>query len=330
VVIGLGQVGSRFDEEQRGSVWSHVGAYLSDPKRFALMGGADVNAENRERFLQRCPNAEVFVDAIEAVGSLKPDLISLCTPPQGRADLVEALLDTHVPKVLIVEKPVDVDSESRHRLIETVRKAGCSVIVNYNRRFYPACYCAKAAMNTGEIGRVRTITIRFPNRLWSMGSHAMNLLLYLAGAVPEHSERLRLPDFDQLGEPAADMLCRFENGMAGRLLCDGDRGMLYFEADIVGERGRIRIDRNGERSRLERFEGKPGWAGYRELGEPEILAQNPNDFSSFIEMTSAALKLMNVTRALQDDLIESVAGEDLLEWLASSLASSSDRNKKPC
>ncbi|MEQ9490368.1 MAG: Gfo/Idh/MocA family oxidoreductase [Alphaproteobacteria bacterium] len=313
-IIGLGKVGSRFDEEKRGSVWSHAGAFIAANDRISLVGGADVGTENRELFQLRCPAAEVFSDPVAFVKDTKPDILSICTPPEKRAELVEAILTAHAPKVLLVEKPIDTLAEGRTRLLAAVEKAGCVALVNYNRRYYPACRAAKRAAWDGTIGEIRTITVRIPNRLWSMGSHAMNLLLFLADAVPVAWQGMPLPLFEETDEPAVDMICRFPNGSAGRLLCEGDRSMLFFESEIMGTEGRIRIDRNGERARLERFQAKQGWAGYRSLEEPVDIETNRPDFSSFVQLVEDACDAVGSDRG-SADLESAIAGENLLESL---------------
>lgn len=105
-VIGLGQAGSSFDEEPRPVTWSHAGAYLAVADRYQLAGGAGINKDNRNRFAARCPHAAVFAHGAEMVAEVKPDVVSVCTPPAGRADVVEGLLAAHRPKGLICEKPL--------------------------------------------------------------------------------------------------------------------------------------------------------------------------------------------------------------------------------
>ena len=49
-VVGLGRVGSRFDEEAgRDVVWSHVGAYLSAPDAFTLAAAVEPSSRSRAR-----------------------------------------------------------------------------------------------------------------------------------------------------------------------------------------------------------------------------------------------------------------------------------------
>ena len=134
-VIGLGQVGSRFDEEQREAVWSHAGAYLALPAKFGLVAGADIDSGNRERFSNRAPAAALFEDGVMLMSETKPDVVSICTPPQGRADLIETLIEAHQPRALICEKPMEVTNSARNRIIAICADARVGLLVNYNRRY---------------------------------------------------------------------------------------------------------------------------------------------------------------------------------------------------
>lgn len=280
-VVGLGQAGSRFDEEPRPAVYSHAGAYLAAADRYRLAAGADVEAEGRERFRARCPAARVFADGAEMMAEVRPDVLSVCTPPAGRADLVARLLAAHRPRVLICEKPLETDGAARRALIAACAEAGVPLLVNYNRRYATVYRKARAALAAGELGTVTAITVVVANRLWSMGSHAVNLLLYLAGETPAAWRTLPLPAFAEGGEPAADLVCRFPSGAAGRVLTTGFRDMLVFEADVVGRDGRLRVSGNGAVAGRSPFEPSAQYVGYRTLGDERTVHRTEERESTF-------------------------------------------------
>ncbi|MEE9250335.1 MAG: Gfo/Idh/MocA family oxidoreductase [Alphaproteobacteria bacterium] len=280
-VVGLGQAGSRFDEEPRPVIWSHAGAYLAAADRYRLAGGADISAENRQCFIARCPEVTVFADGADMAAELKPDVISICTPPAGRADLVERILAAHRPKALICEKPLELDSERRCRLTEACKRSGVPLLVNYNRRYATIYRKTREAIVGGLLGKVTAITVSAPNRLWSVGSHAVNLLLYLAGETPERWKALHLPGLDEGGEPAYDLLCRFSSGAAGRVLTTGFREMAMFEADVIGRDARIQVRARGTIATLTPFEASAQYLNYRVLGDEEVLHRTDETESTF-------------------------------------------------
>lgn len=319
-VVGLGQAGSRFDEEPRPAVWSHAGAYLAAADRYRLAAGADVEAANRDRFAARCPGARVFADGAQMMAEARPDVVSVCTPPAGRAELVDALLAAHRPKVLICEKPLEVDADERRRLVDACATAGVLLVVNYNRRFATVYRKAREAIATGRVGQVTSITVIAPNRIWSVGSHAVDLLLYLAGETPAAWRALPLPALVEGGEPAADLLCRFPSGAAGRVLTAGLRDMLVFEVDIIGRTGRLRVTGNGAVATLMPFRDSPRFSTYRELGAGEMLHQTADDESTFEILVREVADLAEGGGSPSSAGNDARAGEEILDALASHCA----------
>lgn len=292
-IVGLGQAGSLFDEEPRLSIWSHAGAYLAMPETFRLVGGADPAAESRDRFKARCLEAEVLADGRDLVMRLRPDVVSICTPAKGRARLVESLLAAHRPKVLVLEKPLEVDAGERKRLVDLCEAAGVPVVVHYNKRYSLAGQAARRAIADGRLGRLTGITVSAPNRLWSMGSHAVDLLLYLAGEVPEREAIMPLPALEEGGEPACDLLVRFPSGCAGRVVTVGFREALVFEADVFGTQGRLQLTGNGARAALRPLDPSDQFVGYRVPGPEEVLHQAlPTESTFAAAITDAATVAM--------------------------------------
>ena len=315
-VIGLGQVGSRFDEEPRPGAWSHTGAYLAQSERFELLGGADIHKGNRERFAARCPDARVFADPRDMVKQVRPDVLSLCTPPEGRADLVGDLLNVHRPRILISEKPLEREPAHRHRLVDACADAGVPLLVNYNRRYAGIYRKVREEVAAGRLGRLTSITVTAPNRLWSIGSHAVNLLLFFAGETPMACRTLPLPGLDEGGEPAADLLCRFPSGAAGRVVTAGFCDMLLIEVDIIGREGRIRIQGNGAVATFMPLENSPQFLNYRTPGEESVLYRSAAGESTFETLANEAADIVDGVGEASSTGADALASEAILDRMA--------------
>lgn len=315
-VIGLGQAGSRFDEEPRPAIWSHTGAYLALPKLFRLAAGADIDDGNRRRFADRCPQAEVFDDAATLFERIAPDVVSICTPPRGRADLVEALVSVHRPRALICEKPLEIDAAGRQRLVEACANAGVKLLVNYNRRYASVFRKAREAILDGRLGALTSITVTAPNRLWSVGSHAVNLLLYLAGETPEDWHAFPLPSLDEGGEPACDMVCRFPSGVAGRVLTAGYKETAIFEADIIGRLGRIGITGMEAQARFTPLEQSSAYVGYRVQGESVVTHPAITNESTFETIAREAAEVARGTAEASSTGNDAMASEGIVDAMA--------------
>ncbi len=312
-VIGLGQAGSRFDEEPRESVWSHVGAYLSLSETYELVAGVDPSPENRERFRRRCPDVATLTTAKELNSIGGAEVISVATPPSVRMEVFETILSADtLPRVIVCEKPLAIEASIRMRLVDLCSQAGVVLLVHYNRRYTTLYQTFASAIRSGRIGELQTLSVRAPNRLWSVGSHAIDLLLYLAGEVPVDWRVLPLPLLAESGEPASDFVCRFPSGAAGRMLTQGPSRILLFEVEAIGTLGRLFANGNGQCLTLESFSPSDKFVGYWVPDQPRIVYRTSPNESAFVNIANEA------AAALREGLTPTCSGEMALTsegWL---------------
>jgi len=199
-VVGLGKAGSRFDEEPRGAVWSHVGAYLAANDIYELAGAADPDADSRAAFSRRCPGVPCYTSAAEMCSAIRPDVVSIATPINVREQVFDDLLQgAAAPRAIICEKPLATNGHTRWQCVERCRTKGVPLLVHYNRRYASVYQRICTSIREGLIGDVTSITVRMANRLRSVGSHALDLLLYLAAEQPCTWRGLELPHLAQGG-----------------------------------------------------------------------------------------------------------------------------------
>jgi predicted dehydrogenase len=292
-VVGLGRAGSRFDEEPRGAVWSHVGAYLAANDLYELAGASDPDAHSREAFSARCPGVPCFSSAAEMCATVRPDVVSITTPIGVREEVFDEVLDiAAAPRAIICEKPLATDAATRWRCVEKCRRRGVSLLVHYNRRYASIYQRMSTSIGEGLVGKVTSITVRMPNRLWSIGSHALDLLLYLAAEQPSHWRALELPNLRQDDEPAVDFICCFPSGMAGRVLNHSLSQVLIFEADVVGTKGRLLAQDNGDTLHYIPFAPSSRYLGYLTAQPSQCLHSTPADESTFVAVVREAAEVL--------------------------------------
>jgi predicted dehydrogenase len=147
-------------------------------------------------------------------------------------------------------------------------------------------------MVDGLVGEVTSITIRMTNRLWSVGSHAFDLLFYLSGEEPSRWRALEIPGLSERGEPAVDFVSYFPSGAAGRVLVHGPARLLFFEADVVGTHGRLTATGNGERLDYVPFIPSMQYHGYVVAGPAQHLHTTPQDESTFVSVVREAAAIL--------------------------------------
>jgi len=314
-VIGLGQVGSRFDEEPREKIWSHAGAYIALPDAFKLIAGVDPVDENRVKFQNRVPNARTFGTLTDMLQACRPDVLSICTPPKGRKDIFETIFRHYAPRAIVCEKPLELSDAARQKIISLCDAHNVPLMVNYNRRYAPLYQSVKKFLKDGTAGDVMSITLTLPNRIWSMGTHGINMMLYMAGSPITDIRSLANPALHEEGEPAFDVICSFNNGMSGRLACAGMKEHLIFETDIFCTKGRVQIsDQKGE-AHFTPFQTSSRYVGYKELGIPELLFRQETNESTFVTLIHHLHALALKPMPLPNDGMEAMESENIINAL---------------
>lgn len=292
LVIGLGRVGSRFDEEpERREVWTHVGAYLALPDRFDLVGACEPDRENAQAFHRRCPAVPLFDTVADLPGDLAPDLVSICTPAETHRQVLEEVVERLRPRIVWCEKPLAVTVADAEAMVDFCAKRDVTVVVSHVRRWLPLWRRTRELVADGAVGTVRSVRVAMPNRLFTIGSHAIDLLLFLGGPV-ETVKALDIPALEEDGEPAVAALFCYQSGAVGMLEVTGYRDGLVVEAAITGDQGRVSAREDRGLLTIEKFSPSEAYAGYRQLVEVGVERHGTGaDTSPFVAIAEEIVSL---------------------------------------
>jgi predicted dehydrogenase len=318
-IVGLGQIGSRFDSEPgRSTVWTHAGAYLARPDLFRIAGACEIDAANVAAFEARCPGVPVFADLGAMLESARPEIVSICTPAPTHAGILTRVAEAPGLRAIWCEKPLSTDAADGARMVEACRARGIHLVVSYVRRWSPLWEGARAQIEAGAVGVVQCVRIALPNRLWSMGSHAVDLLAFLGGPI-DAVVPLPIPALDEQGEPAVGGFFRFGRGGYGLFQVTGWKHDYIVEGEIVGNAGRLTVREDIGTIALESFAPSTRYAGYRELGVARTESGLvPPDHSPFVAIAGEIDELLRGTRARpRCDGADALATQNALEALAS-------------
>jgi len=319
VVVGVGQAGSRFDDgsslrEPR----SHVGAYLHLADVFQLCAAADVSAVNAEAFRARCPTVPIYGDLRELIARHRPEVASICTPAATHGEALFKLLECPDLRLIWCEKPLSIDLQEGQRMVDACEGRGVRLMVSFNRRWQPLWQRVRALIQQNAVGPVRSIRVAFPNRLFSIGSHAADLALMLGGPV-EAVAGLRLPALDESGEPAVSGLLQYRSGAGGVIQVTGLRSQLIVEAEVIGDDGRLWAREDQGRIVVERFAPSPTYAGYRQpVASRQETIDGPAGLSAFLAMAENAADALNRGAALQCNGVDALEVQRILKFLQES------------
>ena len=183
----------------------------------------------------------------ELLESEKPDLISVATPATVHSDIVVLAAQAGV-KGIFCEKALACSLSECDKMIGVCKENNTILIVNHQRRFDSRFLSLKKQIDQGVIGIIQTVQISFGGgNLCRGGSHMFDLaLMFVDDFVKQGWGVLSNPsDFDCGGMGV------FETSRGIRIAIDGSSGMKhYFQMDIIGENGIIRMLDGGFQTEL--------------------------------------------------------------------------------
>ena len=187
------------------------------------------------------------------------EAVYVATPPSSHLEQTEkaAAAGKHV----LCEKPMAMNADEGHGMIDACKRAGVKLGVSYYRRYFPQVEAALEVVQSGEIGDVGLIRSyncgyhEGPERggwrfvpeiggggaMMDVGSHRIDLIVFFGGEVKAAcgfaETRRRGWDVDD----SATALATFESGAQGIVTVDWNSRMGLDLFEIYGTEGRIVI-----------------------------------------------------------------------------------------
>ncbi len=182
--------------------WRNLNLYYPDlPVQIHLQGAAARSKESAERAVEEGGYSYGTQDYHELIADPQIDLIDICTPNYIHYEIFRAALEGG--KHIYIEKPLALDLGQARDMARLAQRSDRVIQIAFNYRFIPAVMKAKQLISDGFLGGVVSFKARYfhsgyldPERpmtwrlareqsgggaLVDLGSHAIDLMLYLAG-----------------------------------------------------------------------------------------------------------------------------------------------------
>jgi predicted dehydrogenase len=249
----------------------HRDAWARLPVRVAAI--CDADRAKAEAAAAEFPGAQVFTNAAAMLEAETLDLVDIVTPPETHAELVDLCVARAIPA--ICQKPLAPDWATAVAIVETVERAGATLIIHENFRFMPWFMEVDRLLRAGAIGEPLEISFRLrsgdgqgPDAYLARQPyfrtmprflvhetviHLIDVFRLLFGEVTGVFARLRTLNPAILGEDAATVMFSFEDPRRGGIL-DGNRLIDHPSSDprmtngvllVEGTGGQLRLDGHG-------------------------------------------------------------------------------------
>lgn len=263
-IIGCGMIGSQMDEKSfsRSFPKTHAGMYESLPffELAALCESQPLRLKAAQKFW-RVPFSST---SIEEFLKQPLDVVSLCTPPEGREKLIEKILASGV-KVILCEKPVAIDLAKMKAIAQRVEKSSARMPINYIRRYDENLWALAENLKKQKWGPVQKVVCHYGKGFKNNGSHMLDLLEMFFGS-PRSARVLDGIADDRLGsnDPTLSVQLFYERPSRFSVYLTAQNHLNYtsFEVDIFLNQARIVIRDAGREIEFYKVTKDPDFTGY--------------------------------------------------------------------
>ena len=229
-VIGCSRMGAFIDNEVPDYAaiklpYSHAAGFFAE-ERTDLVACADLRPEVMEHFGNRynVPKANQYTDYREMLEKEQPDIVSVATQPEHRAEIVIYAAE-HGVKAIYAEKAMAASMDEAAAMVSAVEENNVAFNLGTNRRWHTGFDKMKEIIDSGDIGKLRTLIIYSNGTLFNSASHHLDLILRLNSDVPASWVTGYLPQGDSVfdgtelrADPSGGGTIQFENGVMAHAL----------------------------------------------------------------------------------------------------------------
>jgi len=309
LIVGLGQIGLQYDlnVNQNEYTLTHSHAF-SAHNSFDLLGAVDIDKEQRNIFFNKY-NLPTYCSLDEALKIHDPDIIVISTETSKHATLLNKILRSSDPKIIVCEKPLSYSLAEAQTMVDLCENRGIILFVNYIRRSDPGVIEIKKLIESSKFKKDYKGICWYSKGFIHNGSHFFNLLTYWLGPmmqfnlISDNKKRSTQKDY----EP--DVEVEFEKGKI-LFLSAWEEYFSHYTIELLSPNGRIRYDNEGAKIQFQNVIEDPVFKGYKVL--------NPKSIKIKTSMEHYQLNVVNqLDEYLNGNMSYLCSGRDALVTLTS-------------
>ena len=273
-VIGCSRMGAFIDNEVPDYKaiklpYSHAAGFYAE-ERTDLAACSDLRTEVMEKFGKQydVPKERQYTDYREMIDKEQLDIVSIATQPEHRAEIAIYAAE-HGVKAIYAEKAMAASMDDADAIVEAVERNSVFFNLGTNRRWHTGFDKMKEIIDSGELGRLRTLITYSNGTLFNTASHNFDLMLRLNSDHKASWVSAHLPNADKIidGEifredPVGQGMIQFENGVMVHALLSPRSS----DWEAICEKGSLTCWNNGWQWKLRRQTTIPGWRTCSEEG----------------------------------------------------------------
>jgi len=291
-----------------------------DEERVQLVGVAETHEPTLKIATSRFHVAG-YTDYRQMVVQTHPNLVAVVVPTNLHSEVTSYVLDRGIN--VLIEKPIASTIEESLALLQLARIRGAKIAVGHVERFNPAVVELKRQLQNGALGQMFHLHARrigpFPPRIRDVGvtldlaSHDIDIMRYLANAEIEHVYAQTQRRLHSTCEDLLIGFVRFTNDVLGVLDVNWLTPTKIRELTVTGERGMFLVNYlTQEVFFYENDYSTTTWDTIRSLTG---VSEGTMTRLKVQKAEPLRLEYEDIIRAIVDDLLPTVSGEDGLAVL---------------
>lgn len=150
------------------------------PSPIELVACADIDLTIAASFARRHGIAHYFDSVDQLMRTCHPELVQVATPPAVRRSVIDRVLG-YRPKAVLVEKPLALEPDEAHYLLDRCRAEQVALFVNHQLRYFRPLRLLRRHLATGVLGTVHTVVATTRCDVLEQGSHLFDMVGFLLG-----------------------------------------------------------------------------------------------------------------------------------------------------
>ncbi|SFL89314.1 Predicted dehydrogenase [Paenibacillus sp. 1_12] len=291
-IIGLGQIGLTYDFDiKRNVISSHTKAYVNH-QQIDLVAASDIRPE-QEVMLKRLSNKTSFyMNLSEMFEKHSIDIISICTPPTNRFQLIKQIIEEVQPKVIFCEKPIAANINEANQIMSLLEKSPLVFIPNLSRRWNSGINRLNTCIMEQRFGIIQKFHIRYTRGIYNTGAHIFDLINLFAGQIKDvHVINKVETTSDKDNDPSFTFSFTTFNNVTGFAEAFNDHQYYMFEIDIYLSKGKIEIRQSGDQIIYYHIKEHPLFTGWNSLHQMK-MEQNLLEESTICNAVDNIVKML--------------------------------------
>lgn len=320
-VIGCGRVGCGFDDYSNGKIIrTHAGSYFKNCNT-KLVALCDVDKNKLQKYGKKYKVKGLYTESSEMFENEHIDCVSICTLVDTHLRLVEKAAKYGV-RGIFLEKPISNSLQSARKIIDICKAHKIVLLIDHQRRFDPFYQYLKKFILNNKLGKIQLVNIYYGRGIANSGSHLFDMLHLLFGEII--SIKANFSNFKPIykHDPDIDADIEIRNKIICRMKCLDARNYPLLEMDILGTRGRIRL--NFVTNDVEYFKiSSKNILDFKSLMKTKMVVSSP----TFSTIPLGVKNMVSCIRTKKRPLCTGEDGYKSLELIIASIQSSKQNRK---